>query len=249
MENAVSRRASYDLGGNVAIVTGGIKGIGKSIADALECAGARVVIWDSAVDKDSSQAFNVDVSDATSVDRAASRIEAEGRIDILVNNAGIAGSTLPVEAYDPMEWRRILDVNLTGTFNVCRRLVPSMKANSWGRIVNVSSLAGKEGTPNSAAYSASKAGVIALTKALGKELANTGVLVNAIAPAAVRTELLDQMSPEHVATMLSKSPMGRFGEPAEVAELTLWLCSGSCTFKHRCRVRPFGRQGHILRCD
>ena len=231
MEDAVSRRASYDLGGNVAIVTGGVKGIGKSIASALVRAGARVVIWDSAVDKDSGQAFKVDVSDTSSVDRAASRtIEAEGRIDILVNNAGIAGSALPVEAYDPMEWRRILDVNLTGTFTVCRRLIPSMKANGWGRIVNISSLAGKEGTPNSAAYSASKAGVIALTKALGKELANTGVLVNAIAPAAVRTELLNQMSPEHVATMLSKSPMGRFGEPGEVAELTLWLCSGSCTF-------------------
>ena len=231
MESTVGRRASYDLGGSVAVVTGGLKGIGKSIVDALERAGARVVIWDTAVDEDSGKAFKVDVSDTASVDRAASRtIEAEGRIDIVVNNAGFAGSTLPVEAYDPMEWRRILDVNLTGTFNVCRRLVPAMKANGWGRIVNISSLAGKEGTPNSAAYSASKAGVIALTKALGKELANTGVLVNAIAPAAVRTELLDQMSPEHVATMLSKSPMGRFGEPAEVAELTLWLCSGSCTF-------------------
>jgi NAD(P)-dependent dehydrogenase (short-subunit alcohol dehydrogenase family) len=231
MQSTAGRRASYDLGGSVAVVTGGLKGIGKSIVDALERAGARVVIWDTAVDEGSGKAFKVDVSDIASVDRAASRtIEAEGKIDILVNNAGIAGSTHPVEAYDPMEWRRILDVNLTGTFNVCRRLVPAMKANGWGRIVNISSLAGKEGTPNSAAYSASKAGVIALTKALGKELANTGVLVNAIAPAAVRTELLDQMSPEHVATMLSKSPMGRFGEPAEVAELTLWLCSGSCTF-------------------
>jgi len=231
MENAVGRRASYDLGGSVAVVTGGRKGIGKSIVDALQRAGARVVIWDAAVDDDSDEAFKVDVSDTASVDRAASRtIETQRRIDILVNNAGVAGSTRPVAAYDPMEWRRILDINLTGTFNVCRRLVPAMKANGWGRIVNISSLAGKEGTPNSAAYSASKAGMIALTKALGKELANTGVLVNAIAPAAVRTELLDQMSPEHVATMLSKSPMGRFGEPAEVAELTLWLCSASCSF-------------------
>ena len=182
MERTVSRRASYDLGGSVAVVTGGLKGIGELIVDALKRAAARVVIWDVAVDEDSRDVFKVDVSDMASVDRAASRtIEAEGRIDILVNNAGIAGSTHPVEAYDPMEWRRILDVNLTGTFNVCRRLVPAMKANGWGRIVNISSLAGKEGTPNSAAYSASKAGIIALTKALGKELANTGVLVNAIA--------------------------------------------------------------------
>jgi hypothetical protein len=136
MQSTAGRRASYDLGGSVAVVTGGLKGIGKSIVDALERAGARVVIWDTAVDEGSGKAFKVDVSDIASVDRAASRtIEAEGKIDILVNNAGIAGSTHPVEAYDPMEWRRILDVNLTGTFNVCRRLVPAMKANGWGRIV------------------------------------------------------------------------------------------------------------------
>ena len=224
--------ASYDLGGLVAVVTGGLQGIGAAIVTALQRAGATVIVWDMAANDDiAAGRRKVDVSDPASVNKAAeATLKAHGRLDILVNNAGFAGSTVAVEEYDPDEWRRIIDVNLTGTFTVCRRLVPAMKANGWGRIVNIASLAGKEGTPDAAAYSASKAGVIALTKSLGKELANTGVLVNAIAPAAVRTAILDQMSPQHVATMIGKSPMGRLGEPEEVAELALWLSSNACSF-------------------
>lgn len=224
--------ASYDLDRLIAVVTGGLQGIGAAIATALQRAGATVIVWDMAANDEIAAGWQkVDVSDPASVDQAAeATLRAHGRLDILVNNAGFAGSTGPVETYDPDEWRRIIDVNLTGTFTVCRRLVPAMKANGWGRIVNIASLAGKEGTPDAAAYSASKAGVIALTKSLGKELAGTGVLANAIAPAAVRTAILDQMSPEHVATMIGKSPMHRLGEPEEVAELALWLCSNACSF-------------------
>lgn len=227
-----SQCASYRFDGCTAVVTGGSLGIGAAIVDAYRRAGASVMVWDVAAKDDvASGTLTVDVADPISVDRAAdATLEELGRIDILVNNAGFAGATLPVEDYDPDVWRRILDVNLTGTFTVIRKLLPALKANGWGRIVNIASLAGKEGTPNAAAYSASKAGVIALTKSLGKELAGTGVLVNAIAPAAVHTTLLDQMSAEHVATMLAKSPMRRAGEPEEVAEMVLWLSSNSCSF-------------------
>lgn len=226
------RNAGYRFDGAVAVVTGGLLGIGAAIADGYRRAGATVVIWDiAAEDEIAASTLKVDVSDSLSVDRAAeATLSAHGKVDILVNNAGFAGTTLPVEDYDPAMWRHILDVNLTGAFLVTRSLLPALKANGWGRIVNIASLAGKEGTPNAAAYSASKAGLIALTKSLGKELAGTGVLVNAIAPAAVHTTLLDQMSTEHVATMLAKSPMGRAGEPREVAEMALWLSSGSCSF-------------------
>jgi 2-dehydro-3-deoxy-L-rhamnonate dehydrogenase (NAD+) len=148
----------------------------------------------------------------------------------LVNSAGDAGATTPLDDYPPNEWKRIIDVNLLGTFNVCHATVPLLRSLGGGRIVNVSSLAGKEGTPNASAYSAAKAGVIALTKSLGKELAGSGVLVNAIAPAAVRTRLLEQMSPAHVQIMIDKCPMKRLIEPQEVAELIIWLCSDSCTF-------------------
>ncbi|MEM5382729.1 SDR family NAD(P)-dependent oxidoreductase [Paraburkholderia phymatum] len=232
------RRASYDFSGAVAVVTGGARGIGAAIAQRLADCGASVAVWDrdaesaDASTRDSRIArFAVDITDLASVERAANAtLERFGGIALLVNNAGYAGPTMPLEQYDPAEWSRIVDVNLTGTFNVCRQLVPALRRERHARIVNIASLAGKEGTPNASAYSAAKAGVLALTKSLGKELAQTGVLVNAIAPAAVRTSLLEQMSPSHVQTMIDKSPMTRLGEPDEVVELALWLCSSSCSF-------------------
>jgi 2-dehydro-3-deoxy-L-rhamnonate dehydrogenase (NAD+) len=222
----------YDFAGRVAVVTGGAQGIGAAIVDALRRAGARVAIWDlNVADVAGGDGIRTDVTDPAGVDRSMRETLARfGRLDIVVNNAGYAGPTVPLEAYDPAEWHKIIDINLNGTFNVSRSAVPILKANCWGRIVNIASLAGKEGTPNASAYSAAKAGVLAMTKSLGKELAGSGVLANAIAPAAVKTPLLSQMSPEHVETMIRKSPLARLGEPEEVAELTLWLCSDSCTF-------------------
>jgi 3-oxoacyl-[acyl-carrier protein] reductase len=224
----------YDFSGNVAVVTGGAQGIGASVVARLRADGATVVVWDlpqfaPAADDGLFQA--ADVSDREGIERAAVALMARwGRVDQLVNNAGFAGSTVALDAYDPLEWQRIIEVNLIGVFNVCRAIVPFMRRAGSGRIVNIASLAGKEGTPNASAYSASKAGLLALTKSLGKELATSGVLVNAIAPAAVRTGLLAQMSPEHVQIMIDKSPMKRLGEPAEVAEMVAWLCSPACSF-------------------
>ncbi|MDL9997229.1 SDR family NAD(P)-dependent oxidoreductase [Variovorax sp. J22P240] len=223
-------RASYDFANAVAVVTGGASGIGAEVVAHLRRCGARVSVWDMAVLADD-DAWKVDVTDLDSVERAAQEVVKRfGRIDFAVNSAGFAGPTMPLDAYDPLMWRRIVDVNLVGTFNVCRAVVPYLRAAGAGRIVNIASLAGKEGTPNASAYSAAKAGVLALTKSLGKELATTGILVNAIAPAAVHTPILAQMSPAHVQTMIDKSPMQRLGESIEVAEMVAWLCSGSCTF-------------------
>ncbi|MEI5998973.1 SDR family oxidoreductase [Paraburkholderia bengalensis] len=235
----VLRRASYDFAGAAAVVTGGARGIGAQIARRLADCGARVAVWDrdadasraSRADGGQSAFFAVDIADPACVARAAqATLERFGGISLLVNNAGYAGPTVPLDEYDPAEWSRIVDINLKGTFNVCRELVPALRRAGDARIVNIASLAGKEGTPNASAYSAAKAGVLALTKSLGKELAQSGVLVNAIAPAAVRTSLLEQMAPAHMQTMIDRSPMKRLGEPDEVAELTLWLCSASCTF-------------------
>lgn len=225
-------KASYDFRGCVALVTGGVGGIGSAIADHLSQSGATVVVWDRVQGQDPRFGYDVvDVTDGSSIARALERLLARhGKLDFVINNAGFSGRTLPLDAYEPAEWRHIVDVNLVGLYEVCRAVIPAMRRAGQGRIVNIASLAGKEGTANFSAYSAAKAGVIALTKSVGKELAQTGVLVNAIAPAAVRTALLDQMSPAHVATMVGKSPMGRLGESAEVAELVAWLCSGSCTF-------------------
>ncbi|WP_159910615.1 SDR family NAD(P)-dependent oxidoreductase [Pantoea sp. 18069] len=222
--------AQYDFTGLVAVVTGGSQGIGAAISEQLAACGATVAVWDLHPQEGPRQ-WRVDVTDAENVDRACQQTIAElGKIDILVNSAGYAGATQPLETYEPAEWERIILVNLMGTFNTCRAVVPAMRRAGNGRIVNITSLAGKEGTPNSSAYSASKAGAMAMTKSLGKELADTDIRVNAVAPAAIRTSLLDQMSPEHVQTMINKSPMRRLGEVQEVAEMVTWLCSGSCTF-------------------
>ncbi|MFJ4291105.1 SDR family oxidoreductase [Cupriavidus sp. NPDC089707] len=225
--------ARYNFTGTVAVVTGATGGIGLAVARDLARAGARVVNWDlqAAPDADGIAGIRVDVTDDAAVAAAAAVTRDRfGGIGVLVNNAGFAGPTMPLAEFDPQVWQRVIDVNLTGVYRVCRHVVPLMSAAGYGRIVNIASLAGKEGTPNASAYSAAKAGVIALTKSLGKELAKTEIRVNAIAPAAIETPLLAQMSPAHVQTMIDKSPMSRLGTADEVAGLALWLCSGACTF-------------------
>jgi len=224
--------ATYDFSGCVAVVTGAAGGIGTAISARLRQAGASVMCWDIHRTTDSPyQQDSIDVNDAAAVSAATQRLLAShGRIDFLINNAGYAGPTMPLDQYDLREWRRIVEVNLLGVFHTCRAVVPAMRAAGQGRIVNIASLAGKEGSANASAYSAAKAGVLALTKSLGKELADSGILVNALAPAAVNTSLLQQMSATHVATMIAKSPMGRLGEVAEVADMVAWLCSGDCSF-------------------
>ncbi|APW37447.1 3-oxoacyl-ACP reductase [Rhodoferax koreense] len=224
-------KAQYDFSGRIAVVTGGASGIGAETAQLLRSFGATVVVWDMSVAGSAEGDLQVDVADRAAVARAAQQTtERWGRIDMLVHSAGFTGPTMALDQFDPEVWHRVVDVNLGGTFNVCHAVVPLMRQAGQGRIVNIASLAGKEGTPNASAYSAAKAGVLALTKSLGKELANTGIRVNAIAPAAVRTAILDQMAPAHVQTMIDKSPMQRLGEPSEVAEMVAWLCSGSCSF-------------------
>jgi 3-oxoacyl-[acyl-carrier protein] reductase len=215
-----------DLKGRVAVVTGGRIGIGAAIAQRMEASGARVRIWDIG-DKDAP----VDVTDQTALARATERTLAElGRIDILVNNAGIAGMTKPVVDYPVDEWKRVIDIDLNGPFLCCRAVVPHMVKAGYGRIVNIASIAGKEGNPNAAAYAAAKGGLIAFTKALGKELAKTGVLVNCVTPAAAQTAILEQVTPEFASFMLSKIPMGRFVRVDEIAALVGWLASEDCSF-------------------
>jgi 3-oxoacyl-[acyl-carrier protein] reductase len=215
-----------DLKGRTAIVTGGLIGIGAAIAKRLEASGARVRIWDVGDKSDP-----VDVTDLKAIERATARAMAElGRIDILVNNAGIAGPTMPVVEYPVAEWKRVIDIDLNGPFLCCRAVVPHMVKAKYGRIVNIASIAGKEGNPNAAAYAAAKGGVIAFTKALGKELAQTGVLVNCVTPAAAQTAILDQVTPEFAKFMLSKIPMGRFVKVEEIAAMACWLASDDCSF-------------------
>ena len=214
-----------DFAGRTAIVTGGAQGIGAAIVERLRASGARVQIWDL----DSSP--KVDVSDPASVDAAAKAALKElGKIDVLVNNAGIAGKNVPTVDYPIDEWERVLRINLTGQFLCCRAVAPAMVKARYGRIVNIASIAGKEGNPNAVAYSASKAGVISLTKSLGKELAQTGVLVNCVTPAAAKTAIFDQMTEQHIQYMLSKIPMNRFVNVEEIASLVCWLASEDCSF-------------------
>jgi 3-oxoacyl-[acyl-carrier protein] reductase len=231
-----------DLNGRTAIVTGGAQGIGYAVAQRMLRSGAHVVLWDmdsaqlrqaqDTLSRDGTvHAHRLDITDQAEVEAAvAEAVRQAGRIDILVNNAGITGGNAPTWELEPDIWRRVVDVNLVGPFLSCRSVVPHMLARGYGRIVNVASIAGKEGNPNASHYSASKAGLIGLTKSLGKELAQSGILVNAVTPAAVKTRLFDSMTDEHVNFMLSKIPMMRFLQLDELASLVCWLATEDCSF-------------------
>ena len=233
---------TIDLNGRNAVVTGGAQGIGRAIVERLLDSGASVAIWD----RDGKQANEtaaglrrnrrveavaVDVTDLAGIEAARdATVKALGRIDILVNNAGIAGPNLKTWDYPTADWAQVMRVNLDSQFFCCRAIVPLMIAQNYGRIVNIASIAGKEGNPNAAAYSASKAGVIALTKSLGKELASHDIAVNCITPAAARTAIFDQMTQQHIDYMLSKIPRGRFVEVEEIAALVAFCASAECSF-------------------
>src|SRR5947209_4114358 len=224
-----------DLENRAAIVTGGAQGIGRAIAERFLRSGAVVCLWDrdrALAERTAAELTSqgkvisvcVDVTDYRQVETAASTVLGQlGRIDILVNNAGIAGPNLPTADYPLDAWSEVLAINLTGPFHCCRAVVPHMVRQDYGRIVNIASIAGKEGNPNAPAYSASKAGLIALTKTLGKELATTGVRVNCVTPAAVESPMFAQMTHSHIDYMLSKIPLNRFGTVAEIASLVVWL--------------------------
>jgi NAD(P)-dependent dehydrogenase (short-subunit alcohol dehydrogenase family) len=231
-----------DLQGRVAVITGGAQGIGLAAAERMLDSGASVVLWDIDAARlalaENSLAARGKVSTAIvelslEADIAAATqeaIKAHGRIDILVNNAGITGGNAPTWELAPEVWRRVIEVNLVAPYLTCRAVVPQMLAQGYGRIVNIASIAGKEGNPNASHYSASKAGLIALTKSLAKELATKGVLVNAITPAAAKTAIFDSMTPQHIEFMLGKIPMGRFLEVREAAAMIAWLASEDCAF-------------------
>ena len=229
-----------DFNGRHAVVTGGATGLGFAIAQRLIQSGGSVTLWD--LDEAAAQkaaaalgplasSVTVDVSQHASVRAAvAATLQIAPTVDALVNSAGVAGPNVKLWDYPVDEWRQVMEVNLNGLFLCCREWAPHLRANNYGRIVNIASVAGKDGNPNASAYSASKAAVIALTKSLGKELADTGVRVNCVTPAAVKTAIFEQMTPEHIAFMLSKIPMGRFGTPEEVAAMVGWLCTEECSF-------------------
>jgi len=230
---------TLDFNGRSAVVTGGGAGIGLAIAKRLSASGARVALWDSderalSIARDEygfDDAQRVDVADAESVARAADATAASlGGIDVLVCSAGVAGANHMTWEYPLDEWRRVFDVNLHGVFHCNRAVVPFMQRRNYGRIVNIASIAGKEGNPTASAYSASKAAVIGLTKSLGKELAKTEIRVNCVTPAAVRTAIFDQITQQHIDFMLSKIPMGRFGTVEEIAAVVCWAASEDCGF-------------------
>ena len=233
-----------DMKGRHAVITGAATGLGFAIAQRMLASGARVTMWDRDAAGLASAAerlrqghmgavvntVQVDVSDHASVVQATAQSVALAEVDVLVNSAGITGPNVKVWDYPVDAWKQVFDVNVHGLFLCCRELSAHMKARNYGRIVNIASVAGKDGNPNASAYSASKAAVIGLTKSLGKELADTGVRVNCVTPAAVKTAIFDQMSPEHIQFMLSKIPMARFGEPEEVAAMVTWLSTEECSF-------------------
>ena len=225
--------------GQVAVVTGGASGVGRDVAARLTQEGAQVVIWDMNPDAlaaaktatGAADAMQLDVTDAAAVQAAADAVAAKlGRLDVLVASAGITGATVPVQDFPLDSWRRVIDINLNGLFYCCRAVIPHMLKNDYGRIVNVSSVAGKEGNPNASAYSASKAGVIGFTKSLGKELAKTGIRVNALTPATFKSPILEQLPQSQIDYMLSKIPAGRLGEVHEVAAMICWMASQECSF-------------------
>ena len=228
------------MAGRQAVVTGAAQGIGRAIAERLLSAGARVCLWDAdgtlvaEVAKELGEnafAEAVDVADPDSIAAVTrSSLSAMGGIDILVNNAGISGPNAPTWEYPIEEWRRVIEINLNGVFYCCNSVVPTMREAGYGRIVNIASVAGKEGNPNAPAYSAAKAGVIGLTKSLGKELADTEIRVNCVTPAVARTRIFDQMTEEHIDYMLSKIPRNRFVDLEEVASLVTWLSSEECSY-------------------
>ena len=231
---------TYDYKDRSAVITGGAKGIGLATAKRFHASGAKVSLWDMDESRlnevkdtfpDNIDIQVVDVTNWDSVNAAAENsLKSIGGADILVNSAGIAGPNFKTWEYPVEEWLKVVDIDLNGTFLCCRSLVPFMRENKYGRIVNIASIAGKEGNPNAAPYSAAKAGVIGLTKSLGKELADMNITVNCITPAAVRTEIFDQISQEHIDFMLSKIPIGRFGTVDEIANLITWLSSEECSF-------------------
>ncbi len=231
-----------DLKGRVAVVTGGAQGIGYAIGERLLQSGASVVMWDIDAAKLASASQSlaamgqisgdlVELTDDAAVQAACARVvAARGRIDILVNNAGITGGNATTWELDPAVWRRVIEVNLIAPYLTCRAVAPQMVKQGYGRIVNIASVAGKEGNPNASHYSASKAGLIALTKSLAKEVATKGIAVNAITPAVARTAMFEQMTQAHIDYMLGKIPMGRFVEVGEVAAMAAWLASEECSF-------------------
>ena len=228
-----------DLEGRVAVVTGGARGIGRAVAERMAASGAATALWDQdgTAAQETAQALgeraSAHMADVTRADSIQAALDATlarfGRVDILVNNAGITGGNAPLWELPEAEWRRVVEVNLIGPYLVSAAIVPGMKGHGWGRVVNVASVAGKEGNPNASHYSASKAGLIGLTKSLGKELAGTGVLVNCVTPAASKTDLFQQMTEAQVGYMLGKIPLGRFVEVEEIAALVCWLASPDCS--------------------